>query len=162
MDVVYHGSPDRFERVEPKRNRRLNKNDEIIWDRKSFHATPHKWIALAYTRSGKENHSTGVDLYELKKIVHVWGPTNLSDALRELYGKGGYLYEFDAREFSHEEGLGNLERFTDKSLTPTAVTRIDDPVAAMKELGVEFKFELFRKSRQYRRMLGLPKALDKV
>lgn len=143
MELIYHGSPFKFETALPKRNKRFNKNNELIWDKNSFHGTPHKWIALAYTRTRKDNHTTGVDLYEQNKIVDVYGPTNLTNALTELYGEGGYLYEFDASDFSHEEGLGNLERFTDKTLIPISVTRIDDPVVAMKELGVEFKFNSY-------------------
>jgi hypothetical protein len=138
--VVYHGSADLIERIEPRKNIRFA-NEKIIWDAVSFHATPYRWIALAYTRAKGVPETTGVDLYELNPVVDVFGPATLEEALTSLYGKGGYLYEFNASDFSHAEGLGNLEVFTGKSVEPIQITRIEDPVAEMRAEGVEFRFE---------------------
>ena len=83
---VYHGSKELFETVVPKRQRRakITKAGEIktFYDGISFHATPYKWIALAYIDNqepyemldGKGVHyNRGIDLYkyieEVKYVV---------------------------------------------------------------------------------------------
>lgn len=152
---VYHGSPQELdsERAIPKRNIRKKWNKEtesydVIFDQESFHATPHKWIALAYTYKaapfeidGKLAHyNMGVSLYDNNKQIDVYGFNSLEESLQILYGKGGYLYHFDKDKFLYKEGLGNLEVITEKEVEPITVERIDDPVEEMRNLGVSFKF----------------------
>ena len=139
MDIVYHGSAEKLDIIEPRRNLR-SRNGEVIWDAVSFHATPHRWIALAYTRSKDAPETTGVDLYQMKPVVEVIGSTTLEEALESLYGQGGYLYHFDAKEFTHAEGLGNLEVFSEKSVSPVRVEPINNPVAELEKEGVAFVF----------------------
>lgn len=152
---VYHGSPREFdsEQATPKRNirRRWNKENEtydVIFDQESFHATPHKWIALAYTYKsapyeigGKTAHyNMGVSLYKDTKEVDILGFNSLEESLKVLYGEGGYLYHFDKDKFLYKEGLGELEVIAEEPTKPITVERVDDPVAEMKKLGVTFKF----------------------
>jgi hypothetical protein len=139
-NIVYHGSADLIDAIQPRRNVRMSADGGTIWDRVSFHATPHRWIALAYTRAKNVPETTGVDLYELKPTVDVYGRTTLDAALASLYGRGGYLHEFNAEDFAHEEGLGLLEVFSPNTIRPIRVTRIDDPVAEMRKEGIEFNF----------------------
>lgn len=140
MEYVYHGSAQRIPEVIPKRNVRRDSLGGVIWDKTSFHATPYKWIALAYIRKKDAEETTGVDLYREKKVIEIYGRTTLEDALRNLYGSGGYIYTFDAKDFSWEEGLGNLEVFTSSSIRPIKEEHIVDPVTDMKKLGIEFVF----------------------
>ena len=151
---VYHGSPTRsFEIVTPKRNIRkgISKdNGEMvtIFDDISFHATPYKWIALAYTYlskpyeiDGKTAHyNMGVSLYTHEKKLRIYGFESLEKSLEKLYGGGGYLYLFDKNKFFHTEGLGHLEVITKESIKPISIERIDNPVKELRELGVEFEY----------------------
>ncbi len=152
---VYHGSPREFdsEQAVPKRNIRQTWNKEtssydVIFDQESFHATPHKWIALAYTyksipyeMEGKIAHyNIGVSLYNNTNEVNIFGFNSLEESLEVLYGDGGYLYHFDEDKFVYKEGLGNLEVIAEEPTTPITVERIEDPIAEMKKLGVSFNF----------------------
>ncbi|MBP9855884.1 MAG: hypothetical protein KBC48_01050 [Candidatus Pacebacteria bacterium] len=136
---VYHGSHELFEEVVPHRQRRLNKQGEVIFDQVSFHATPYKWIAISYM-SNRKGRKTGVDLYNHHPVVAIFDRGSLEDSLKSMYSGGGYLYTFDKNDFHHTEGLGNLEVITTSSPKPVKVERIDDPVAELKKLGVEFDF----------------------
>ncbi len=152
---VYHGSPREFdsEHANPKRNVRSKWNKEteaydVIFDQESFHATPYKWIALAYTYKsvpyeidGKPAHyNMGVSLYDNTNEVDILGFNSLEESLRVLYGDGGYLYHFNKDKFLYKEGLGNLEVIVEEPIKPITIERIDDPVAEMKKLGVTFRF----------------------
>ncbi len=152
---VYHGSPTEFdsEHAKPKRNIRSKWNNEtkeydVTFDQESFHATPHKWIALAYTYTsvprlidGKPAHyNMGVSLYDNTHEVIVQGFDSLEESLKVLYGGGGYLYHFDKDKFLYKEGLGNLEVIAEEPTLPITIERIDDPVDEMKKLGVTFTF----------------------
>lgn len=149
---VYHGSKDLFESVVPKRQVRSRAdkdgNNRVIFDQVSFHATPYKWIALAYTYNPKRyeidgkiaHYNIGVDLYEHRKELEIFGFESLESSLEKLYGDGGYLFVFEKGAFFHVEGLGNLEVITKDSLTPVRVDRIDDPVKVLRELGVSFRY----------------------
>lgn len=155
MEYVYHGSLREFdaEFAIPKRNvrNRWNKDKiswDVIFDQESFHATPHKWIALAYTYSSVSfqsnskqiRYNMGVNLYRKSSEVEIFSKNSFEESLEVLFGDGGYLYYFDAADFFHKEGLGDLEVITEKTVKPVRVERIDDPVAEMKKLGVVFKF----------------------
>jgi|GEM_PF-2292648 len=152
---VYHGSPRKFDsdHAIPKRNMRSSWNKEtetydVIFDQESFHATPHKWIALAYTFEsspykieGKIAHyNMGVSLYVNTMNISVLGFNSLEESLEVMYGKGGYLYHFDKDKFSYKEGLGDLEVISENPTKPMLVEKIDNPVAEMKKLGVTFGF----------------------
>lgn len=152
---VYHGSKIKFDsdHAIPHRNIRTQSGedgkDKVIFDEESFHATPHKWIALAYTYNKKPHaidgkvahYGMGVSLYTNNKIVVILGFGSLKDSLQKLYEDGGYLYHFDKDEFIYKEGLGNLEVIVNKPTKPISVERIDNPVNEMKKLGVVFKFK---------------------
>ncbi len=151
---VYHGSHQEFdsEYANPKRQIRQRKNEEgnfeIIFDEESFHATPHKWIALAYTHKsvpfeidGKTAHyNIGVSLYQNTKEVDILGFGSLEESLEKLYGDGGYIYHFDKDKFIYKEGLGSLEVIVSEPTMPVQVERVNNPVEEMKKLGVTFKF----------------------
>lgn len=151
---VYHGSPREFDsdHAIPKRNIRSRTNAEgkveVIFDETSFHATPYKWIALAYTYhaapyeiDGKTAHyNMGVSLYENTKEIEVYGFESLEQSLKVLYCKGGYVYHFDKDVFIYKEGLGDLEVIVTQATKPIVVERVEDPVEEMKKLGVTFKF----------------------
>lgn len=152
-NFVYHGSPERFETVTPKRNIRskLHKNGEreVIFDDISFHATPYKWIALAYTLNRKrayENgekkveYNMGVSLYDHDEELTIYGAESLEASLEKLYGAGGYLLTFERAKFYHTVGLGNLELITKENLKPLKIEYITDPVAELRKLGIKFKF----------------------
>lgn len=153
--LVYHGSPREFdsEYANPRRNvrRKWNKENEtydVIFDQESFHATPYKWIALAYIYKSipfeidKEtaHYNMGVNLYKNTNEVDILGFNSLKESLKVLYGDGGYLYHFDKDNFLYKEGLGNLEVIAEKPTKPITVERVHDPVAEMKKLGVTFRF----------------------
>ena len=80
-------------------------------------------------------------MYNRDFIVAIYGNTTLDDALKTLYGNGGYLYHFNDNEwFVWFHGLGNLEKITFNEVKPFKVEFIKDPVKAMKKEGVEFVF----------------------
>lgn len=150
---VYHGSWESFDVVAPKRQKRgkVLKDGivKIYYDDISFHATPYKWIALAYTDdqtqceiiSGRRvNYNKGVDLYKYREEIEVLGFGSLENSLEKIYGKGGYLYFFEKEKFFHTKGLGNLEVVTKDNIRPIKVERINDPVTELHKLGISFKF----------------------
>ena len=152
---VYHGSPIEFnsDHAIPKKHKRGKWNEstksyEIIFDQESFHATPYKWIALAYTYKSKpieiEDKKTyyniAVSLYQHIKEVEIFGLNSLEESLKILYGEGGYLYTFDKNIFIHKKGLGRLEVISEKPIKPLKIEKIENPVEEMKKLGVVFKF----------------------
>ena len=151
-NVVYHGSPVEFGTVKPKENKRLRFEDgkEVItFQDISFHATPHKWIALAYALDGKQLYecdgkqacyNMGVSLFENNMTVVVYGVNSLEESLEKLYGKRGYIYEYDAEHFFYTEGLGPLEVITKKEIDPLKSEYIENPIEEMKKLGVKFEF----------------------
>lgn len=149
---VYHGSKELFETVVPKRQVRARTDKEgnikVIFDDISFHATPYKWIGLAYTYDPKPyeiggriaHYNIGVDLYNHTEELEIFGFESLEKSLQKLYGDGGYLFVFKKENFFHTEGLGNLEVITKEPLRPIRVERIDDPVAELKKLGIKFLY----------------------
>lgn len=153
---VYHGSHELFETAIPKRQRRkkLNPDPEgekwiIVFDDISFHATPYRWIALNYicqcqnvAYEGKEYwHCTGVDLKKYDEVIEVYGVESLEKSLEVLFGQGGYVYTFDAKDFHYQEGLGINEVIAKSPVMPISVERIDDPVGELTKLGIPFIFK---------------------
>lgn len=151
---VYHGSPREFDSdvAKPKRNIRTregaNGEREVVFDQESFHATPHKWIALAYTYKAVPHEIDGqtahygaaVSLHEDTHEVEILGFDSLEASLEKLYGEGGYIYHFDKDKFLYKEGLGNLEVIAEEPTRAIEVERVDNPVEEMKKLGVTFHF----------------------
>jgi hypothetical protein len=150
---VFHGSHELFETAIPKRQIRKGKNQNgdgfiTIFDDISFHATPYKWIAINYTcicqnvsYNGKEYwHNTGVSLKNYKEEIEVYGVESLEKSLEVLFGKGGYLFTFDNKDFVTQEGLGMLEVIAKQEVKPLSIERVDDPVSELKKLGITFTF----------------------
>lgn len=144
MSIVFHGSPlHQIEVVVPKQNRRTQMVDEklvTVFDQLSFHASPFRWIALAYLYRENALHHMGVNLYGEKAEVLITGPNTLEESLAFLYGNGGYLHLFDAKDFWWCEGLGSCEVITNKQVCPLEIKFIKDPISEMKEDGVQFLF----------------------
>ena len=149
MPAIYRGSDKKENVVIPKPNRRRNQNKQIIFDAKSIHATLHKYIALAYTytkktnfiHKGKDmNYNVGISLYNKNYTVNIIGKKSLEYSLKKLYGKGGYLYTFDSKDFTTVKGLGTLEAVAFIPLKPKKIEFIKDPVHEMTKLGVKFNF----------------------
>ncbi len=152
--TVFHGTHEKFdsEEAKPKRQVRTRTNEsgveEVIFDEESFHATLHRWVALAYTEKSKPiegydfkaEYAMAVSLYEDNKKLAIIGVESLEHSLEVLYGEGGYVYHFEEDKFIHKEGLGELEIITHDPALPIEVERVDDPVAQMKDLGVSFEF----------------------
>ncbi len=149
---VYHGSQESFDSVIPKRQvrSRLQKDgtQKVVFDDISFHATPYKWIALAYTYDPKRyeidgktaHYNMGVSLYNHTEELDIFGVNSLEESLQKMYEDGGYLLSFEKEKFFHTEGLGNLEVITKDNLVPHTIERIDDPVSELKKLGIKFNF----------------------
>jgi hypothetical protein len=150
---VYHGSHEYFEPVIPRPNKRVRVSKttgkrEVIFDEISFHATPYKWIALAYTYTPKSTkidgkevyYNMGVSLYVHKKEIDVYGVNSLEESLKQLYGDGGYLYYFDKTKFYTEPGLGNLELIVQETITPLRIEGIKNPIEELKKEGIDFVF----------------------
>ena len=152
--TVFHGSPTQFDSEEavPRRQQRTTETESgeevVLFDEESFHATPHRWVALAYTDRPaaierddiRGQYGMAVNLYANEKSVLIIGVDSLEESLRVLYGEGGYLYHFADGTFVYKEGLGDLEVVTNEPAKPIRIERVDDPVAEMRRLGVKFKF----------------------
>lgn len=146
---VYHGSEHHFEIAKPSWTRRVNINREVVYKGVSLHATPHKWIGLAYTakkgagyihKGKKLRFNMGVSLHTNNMIVHISGKKSLEYSLDKLYGDGGYLYTFDANKFKHVKDLGELEVLSYNQEVPKKIEFIKNPVKEMEKLGVIFRF----------------------
>ena len=152
QNLVFHGSRELFDIVVPKRQMRSrtakNGTREVIFDEVSFHATPYKWIALAYLYNPKTYtlddkvgcYNMGVSLYDNLEEIVIYGVESLEDSLKQMYGEGGYLLSFEKDKFYHTTGLGDLEVITKEPLKPVAVEKIDDPVVELIKLGIRFNF----------------------
>ena len=74
-NFVFHGSKESFEIATPKKNirSRLTKEGEreTVFEGISFHATPYKWIALAYTynRTIKEINGNIINSNEINAFI---------------------------------------------------------------------------------------------
>jgi len=155
---VYHGSVHNFDIAKPSLTFRghLNKSGKIIQDYEgiSLHATPYKWIAMSYMADKKINFThrgkmytfgKGVDVRAknkdfYNKVVTIHGKRSLEYSLEKLYGKGGYLYTFDAKHFKHVKGLGENEVMSLEEQKPLKKQFIKDPVKMMEREGVKFVF----------------------
>jgi len=126
---VFHGSSEYFDVALPQRHKRVKKDAQgeprIIFDQVSFHATPYRWVAIAYTYSPKRiskdkdaYFNMGVDLYKHTPQLDIYGIGSLEESLQVLYGKGGYVSKFKREDFLHTEGLGHLELITTTPLKP--------------------------------------------
>ena len=152
---VYHGSPVDFDIAKPSFTRRgkyIDGKFEIAFEGTTLHATPHKWIALSYTHdkaknlefthNGKKYHYTsGVSLFDNNKKVFIIGQKTLEQSMKKLFGKGGYLYVFEAKDFTTAKGLGNLEVISYEPQKPIKKIFIKNPIKEMEKLGVKFIFE---------------------
>lgn len=64
--TVFHGSPKQFEgkNAVPQRQVRTTQSESfeevIIFDEESFHATPYRWVALAYTNKPAPINRDGI------------------------------------------------------------------------------------------------------
>ena len=151
---VYHGSPSNFDIAKPSYTRRgqyIDGKFETAFEGTTLHATPHKWIALNYTHdkprnlefihnSKKYHYSTGVSLFNNNKNILIIGQKTLEHSMKKLYGKGGYLYVFEAKDFTTAKGLGNLEVISYEPQKPIKKIFIKNPVKEMKKMGVKFVF----------------------
>lgn len=88
----------------------------------------------------------GVNLYENNHEVAIFGSISLEHSLGVLYGKGGYLYIFETSAFLHVEGLGTLEVITQEKVRPIDIQWIPDPVQALRDEGVAFRFIVEQKA----------------
>jgi hypothetical protein len=152
---VFHGSPSDFVIAKPSYTRRSKMIDgklEIVFEGTTLHATPYKWIALYYLHNKMQNlefinngkkyyYSTGVSLFNNNKKVMIFGQKNLEYSLKKIYGKGGYLYIFEEKNFTTAKGLGNLEVISYEPQKPIKKIFIKNPVKEMKKLGVIFDFK---------------------
>lgn len=148
---VFHGTNEYKRISDPKTHRRSRgKGDqkEIIFEGVSFHATPHKWIAIAYTytpaifkiNNREAYYNIGIDLYNGKEEVEIYGINSLEESLKALYRKGGYVLRFHKQDFYHSRGLGNLELITHKMIEPVSLDFIFDPISELNKRKINFKF----------------------
>jgi hypothetical protein len=165
--LVFHGSKALFEEAKPKKNIKTRTKEggerHVVFEGISFHATPFKWIALAYTYNrqtveveGKKYiYTMGVDLYGESKELDIIGIGSLEESLEKLYSGGGYIYHFNHGDFVFVEGLGNREVIIDKDITPIKIERIENPIEEMKKEGITFKFVdlTLPKNEEFRKML---------
>ena len=161
---VYHGSVHNFDIAKPSPTTRghRTKSGKIIRDYEgiSLHATPYKWIAMSYMADKKVSftykgeiygYGKGVDVRTknqgfYNKEVAIYGKKSLEYSLEKIYGKGGYLYTFDAKHFKHVKGLGENEVMSLEEQKPLKKQFIKDPVKMMKKEGVKFIFNDLTKS----------------
>lgn len=149
---VFHGTNLYKERANPIKHRRTKKDkngvNHVIFNDISFHATPLKWIALAYTytpqsfqfKEKKMYYNVGIDLYNNKQEVEIYGFESLEKSLIALYKNGGYLLQFDQKDFYHQNGLGNFELITQKEIEPISIEKIENPIKELEKMGVTFTF----------------------
>jgi len=150
-NIVYHGTnkPKQFSNpIIHRRTKLIDGNMKSIFNEKSFHASPIRWIALAYTYTpktflidGKEVfYNIEIDLYENTQEIIIHGIESLEKSLSELYGDGGYILEFGSEHFHHKIGLGCLEVISKEILLPDKIIFIVNPVIELKKEHVNFKF----------------------
>ena len=155
---VYHGSYLNFDIAKPSLTGRwdFNEKGKLVRTYKgvSLHATPYKFIAMAYMRNKrakfihkgkKKSFSVAVavgkkseDFYN--KEIDIYGKRSLEYSLEKIFGEGGYLYTFDAKHFKHVKGLGENEVISLKELKPLKKQFVKDIVGMMKKEGVKFIF----------------------
>lgn len=161
---VYHGSYLNFDIAKPSRTGRgyLNKEGEFVrtYEGISLHSTPYKWIALSYMKNkrakfidkGKVKYFSAAvpvarkDKNFNNKEITIYGKKSLEYSLEKIFGKGGYLYTFDGKNFKHIKGLGENEVASYEEQKPEKKQFIKNPVEMMKKEGVRFVFEDLTKS----------------
>jgi hypothetical protein len=163
-EYVYHGSPINFDIGKPSYTQR-GTLDKINYKGVSFHATPHRYIALNYLakrtpftyKGDKYHYTTGVSLFQANKFISIYGYKSLEDSLNIIYGDGGYLYTFDAKDFHWVEGLGPLEVISLEPLKPIKKEFISgkELLEEMKKEGVQFRFKDITKDEKQMELLKI-------
>ena len=129
-DFVFHGSPDSFDALKPSRTERWSAG-RLDYEGVSAHASRALGVAISYMASKRfhaDGYKTGVNLKSthFDRRIAIIGPTesDLESSMKKLYGRGGYIYAFDATDFEFRKGLGVMEVATFKSLVPKHKFRV--------------------------------------
>jgi hypothetical protein len=143
---VFHGSPSKFNVVKASENIRRGKNGNeyyIKYRGTSVHATSCLYAALSYLALRKPGYTTSVSLYENENAIGVGGPTTKQDAVKELFGAGGYLYVLPRESFVWFEGLGDLEMASFHDVKPVKRFHLtyEDWDELMNFLGTKINFD---------------------
>ena len=75
FQIIYHGSPNQFDQVEPRPNTRFDNNGNISWQGEAIFGTHDYRIALYYTNNSSNNpylagkYHSGTVTYPYKKIT---------------------------------------------------------------------------------------------
>lgn len=126
-NTVFHGSPVGFAGA-PRPSYSTRYEDGIkdpVWADTAVFASQDVRIALSYTAAADvPGYAAGVELDVEKKpneplVLGIFGGKNKEQALSVLFGprdkchlffKPGFYYYLDATPFSHEHGIGHMER----------------------------------------------------
>lgn len=144
---VYHGSPYLLTEGKPSFHRRVSRSG-VLFSGITFHATPIKWIAAAYTYQPKvftldgrcAYYNVGINLKKHERVIDIYGINSLEFSLKELYGNGGYITMYDPKSFTHKHGLGALECIAYENCTPLKIEYIDNPIKLLTQEGILFRF----------------------
>lgn len=120
LPVVFHGSPLKFDRVEPYPSTRASQNG-IDWKGEAIFATADPRVALFYTYTRVKGFTCGINLRRYTSpvepvVYHLYGGKSRDEALGELYGRPqqpescpGWIYVLNKQFFYREQGLGVME-----------------------------------------------------
>lgn len=122
FDIIYHGSPELFEKVEPRPNLKKDGKNQVLWEGTAIFGAFDKRIALFYTHTRTEGVIAEIDLHASIErndpiLFLIKGGETMEKALDALWGSKsddtsatGFIYLLDGRHFVSEPGLGNMER----------------------------------------------------
>jgi len=144
--VIYHGSPNEYEKVIPKKNIRFDRQGKKVWEKTGIFASYDPRIPLFYTYSRFEGYDAFIDLEEHRNpndpiTFELVGGKSKEETIEKLFGplhgeNVGYIYLLDDRQFTWHPELGSMERICHDDACNIGVTKIH----RRKEL------ELYRKT----------------
>lgn len=124
---VFHGSPTSFDELRPSHTIRSCR-DKVMYDGVSAHASHVLGVAISYIARAPTGYSTGVSLHTrpFDRHIYVGGPKGIEDAVKRLFGSGGYLYAFDTsrHKFGRRRGFGRLEVASFEAVTPDVIVKV--------------------------------------
>ena len=110
---VFHGSPAKFDLVRASPTTRTGSDAHgrryVKYRGTSVHASAILGVALGYCGIKDPDHMFGSNLYAWDNSMTIYGPKDLGDSLRRLYGRRSYVYVLPKQDFTWFHGLGTVE-----------------------------------------------------
>lgn len=157
-ELVFHWSWWLFNSLTPSYTQRWN-YEKIKYEGISLHVSSKLWVALSYANNRcyldpdmRNEYWIGVSLYEDDKVITVFWPKDIDDALDVLFARTTYLYVLPRVSFFHKtekqwyEWLWDLEMISLDAQSPESIWSINWKAHILELFNVLWYQILFEKN----------------